>query len=119
MSEISNPDTESELYPDVMTDENLCYVNGRVACRTYASDIVQFLVADVKKEMETLHILSVGYEIFKRNKKCRDLPVSCRKSAIRAAGNDIAVSYRLDCIYDELSGKTTVFCKPDGGGRNL
>lgn len=63
MSEISNPDTESELYPDVMTDENLCYVNGRVACRTYASDIVQFLVADVKKEMETLHILSVGYEM--------------------------------------------------------
>lgn len=63
MSEIADLDTERELYPDILSDGKLCYVNGRVVCRTYDSDIVQFLVADVKKETETLHILSVGYEM--------------------------------------------------------
>ncbi len=63
LSKLSELGVESELYPDTnFGDKGLCYVNGRVACRTVNGELVQFPLEKVKKETETIRFLSVGFE---------------------------------------------------------
>lgn len=63
LSKVSELEVESELYPDtIFWDKGLCYVNGRVACRTKNGVLVSFPLDKVRKDAQTLHFLSVGFE---------------------------------------------------------
>ena len=63
LSKVSELEVESELYPETsFWDKGLCFVNGRVACKTLNGDLVQFPLEQVKKETETIRFLSVGFE---------------------------------------------------------
>lgn len=63
LSKMSELEVESELYPDtIFWDKGLCYVNGRVACRTKNGVLVSFPLDKVRKDAQTLHFLSVGFE---------------------------------------------------------
>jgi len=64
LSSLSDLDVECELYPDgFFWDNNLCCVNGRVACMTFDRSIIQFMLKDVKKENQVLRYISTGYEM--------------------------------------------------------
>ncbi|MBR2407599.1 MAG: hypothetical protein IKB07_01455 [Lachnospiraceae bacterium] len=61
VSSLSDVDVESELYPDgFLWDNNLCCVNGRVACMTFDGSIAQFNLKDVKKESQVLRYIATG-----------------------------------------------------------
>ncbi|MGN1083621.1 MAG: hypothetical protein ACI4QX_01340, partial [Lachnospiraceae bacterium] len=63
LSSLSDLEVESELYPEgFFWDNNLCYVNGRVACSTFSGSLVQFRLEDVKKENQKIRYISTGYE---------------------------------------------------------
>lgn len=63
ISSLDNLDVESELYPDgFFWDNDLCYVNGRVACRAFNREIIRFVLEDVKKDNRTIRYISTGYE---------------------------------------------------------
>ncbi|MCH5273079.1 MAG: hypothetical protein J1E35_05340, partial [Lachnospiraceae bacterium] len=63
LSSFSDLETESELHPDgEFWDNNLCCVNGRVACMTNQGEIVQFSLAGIKKESKTIRYLALGHE---------------------------------------------------------
>lgn len=62
VSSLSDVDVECELYPNgFFWDNNLCCVNGRVACMTIDSSIVQFNLKDVKKESQVLRYIATGF----------------------------------------------------------
>ncbi len=64
LSSLSDLEVESELYPKgYFWDNNLCYVNGRVACSTFSGSLVQFRLEDVKKENKRIRYISTGYEL--------------------------------------------------------
>ncbi len=64
VSSLSDVDVECELYPDgSFWDNNLCCVNGRVACMTFGGSIVQFKLEDVKKESQVLRYIATGFSM--------------------------------------------------------
>ena len=64
VSSLTDLETESELYPEGMFwDNNLCYVNGRVACITRSGQVVQFSLAEVKKENRKLRYIAAGEDL--------------------------------------------------------
>ena len=63
LSAFSELEAESELYPDgFFWDNSLCCVNGRVACMTNQREIVQFSLADVKRENKVIRYIAYGAE---------------------------------------------------------
>ena len=63
LSSLSDLAVESELYPDGrFWDNNICYVNGRVACETGDGRIVQFPLKDVKCENKALRYITAKTE---------------------------------------------------------
>ncbi len=64
LSSLSDLEVESELYPDgSFWDNNLCYVNGTVACETKEGIILQFPLEDVKCENKTLRYITAKMAI--------------------------------------------------------
>ena len=62
-SDITELETESELYPEASFFGAVCCMNGWVTCRTQSDhSIVQFPLDKVKKETKTLRYLSLGYQ---------------------------------------------------------
>lgn len=63
VSSLDKLDVECELYPNgFFWDNDLCYVNGRVACRAFNREIIRFVLEDVKKDNQTIRYISTGYE---------------------------------------------------------
>lgn len=63
VSSLDDLDVECELYPNgFFWDNDLCYVNGRVACRAFNREIIRFVLEDVKKDNQTIRYISTGYE---------------------------------------------------------
>lgn len=66
LSSLSELEAESEIYPEgwkFSTDNGLCCVGGRVACMTETREVIQFSLAEVKKENKSIRYLSLGYEM--------------------------------------------------------
>lgn len=64
VSSFADLKTESELYPEgLYWDNNLCYVNGRVACISQNGQVVQFLLSEVKKENEKIRYIATGMDL--------------------------------------------------------
>ena len=62
LSDISDWETESELYADGSFFDAVCGANGWIACRAYSEkNIVYFPVEQVQKKTDTLRYLSVTY----------------------------------------------------------
>ena len=63
LSSLSDLEVESELYPNgFFWDNNLCYVNGIVACGTMDGRILQFPLENVKHENKTLRYITAKTE---------------------------------------------------------
>lgn len=66
LSSLSELEVQSEIYPDSLkfsTDNGLCCVGDRVACMTGNREVIQFSLAEVKKENKSIRYISLGYEM--------------------------------------------------------
>lgn len=59
LSSLSDLEVECELYPEgFFWDNNLCYVNGNIACETLGGDILRFALEDIKCENKGLRYIT-------------------------------------------------------------
>lgn len=66
LSVLPDLETESELYPGgLFWDNNLCYINGMVACTAMNSGILQFPLERVKCENKALRYITTGESVSK------------------------------------------------------